>query len=417
MALAINNLTPHSAGSELKRTCALAFDNSYPTGGEAFTAAQFGLTHIRRMKLQPEQGYDFEVDYTARKIKAFYSGANAHAHSVQALSTSNVIQVGHDATATDNHIYMARRQDGLFDLFYDDEFGPDVITLADQSTLLFFHIRRLGISQQTTTIVHNANPPVNLAATQVFARAVGHNEYILVSVNNGNAHVSAQFATGIDRIPIYDDNAAGANNTDIPLYFDEDATIGTRLKANLPSLVSGFITCASGRRIPIFHTANAAVDGVVLYVDDDSAQTHQRFAFVSPTTTNGTLHSLAPSSGMLDLRILGFDQLYFDHDGGTQLLYNNAGIAGTMYSRHHTSNNPMALIAAHSANAAVLGVTLHMDTGVPRLEGNMPGATNQNLALQWEQATAASIGQTAAEVQNGGDLSALSAVECEVYGF
>ena len=75
MSLVFKETARQSAGSEIKLEGRVAFDSSYPTGGESFTAAQFGLTKINRVLLQSEGGYDFETDYTNSKIKAFNGGS------------------------------------------------------------------------------------------------------------------------------------------------------------------------------------------------------------------------------------------------------------------------------------------------------------------------------------------------------
>jgi hypothetical protein len=64
MALTISNLSNDNAGSRKIVRGQIAFDNSYPTGGEQLTAAQIGLSEIKRLKVQPEQGYVFGVTYT-----------------------------------------------------------------------------------------------------------------------------------------------------------------------------------------------------------------------------------------------------------------------------------------------------------------------------------------------------------------
>jgi hypothetical protein len=48
------------------------FDASYPTGGEALTPNDFGLSKIEMMIIEPNGGYVFEYDATNSKIKAFW---------------------------------------------------------------------------------------------------------------------------------------------------------------------------------------------------------------------------------------------------------------------------------------------------------------------------------------------------------
>lgn len=49
----------------------VTFDDSYPTGGEALTAQQFGLTVLDFVLPSPASGYLFEFDHANKKLKAF----------------------------------------------------------------------------------------------------------------------------------------------------------------------------------------------------------------------------------------------------------------------------------------------------------------------------------------------------------
>lgn len=49
----------------------IAFDSSYPYGGETFDLNGTRLTDVEKIILSPVQGYDFEYDYTNDKIKVF----------------------------------------------------------------------------------------------------------------------------------------------------------------------------------------------------------------------------------------------------------------------------------------------------------------------------------------------------------
>lgn len=50
----------------------LAFDSSYPTGGEALTADDFGMQDIIAMIVLSNAGYVFEYDIANEKLKAFW---------------------------------------------------------------------------------------------------------------------------------------------------------------------------------------------------------------------------------------------------------------------------------------------------------------------------------------------------------
>lgn len=74
MAIAISNLTNYGpgAGGSVTKTATITFDSSYPTGGEAVTAANFGLSRILSLTLAPNIGYVFEYVPSTSKIKAYW---------------------------------------------------------------------------------------------------------------------------------------------------------------------------------------------------------------------------------------------------------------------------------------------------------------------------------------------------------
>jgi len=56
---------------------AVAFDSSYPTGGESLTAANLDLDSIELVLAPPSGGYVFQYDYTAHKLMAYYGNYDA----------------------------------------------------------------------------------------------------------------------------------------------------------------------------------------------------------------------------------------------------------------------------------------------------------------------------------------------------
>ena len=49
----------------------VAFDSSYPYGGESFTPNDIGMSAVHKLHIEPKNGYTFEYDYTNKKIKVF----------------------------------------------------------------------------------------------------------------------------------------------------------------------------------------------------------------------------------------------------------------------------------------------------------------------------------------------------------
>jgi len=66
-----------SIGSLRIVTGTLAFDASYPTGGEPLTPATLGLGVIHFLIAEPNSGYVFTYDYANQKLLAYYADYDA----------------------------------------------------------------------------------------------------------------------------------------------------------------------------------------------------------------------------------------------------------------------------------------------------------------------------------------------------
>lgn len=79
MALTVAVTRRVVAGNQYIVAGTIAFDSSYPTGGESFTAADLGLRIVDMMILQSgSSGFAYEYDYTNSKVLVYSQGA-AHA--------------------------------------------------------------------------------------------------------------------------------------------------------------------------------------------------------------------------------------------------------------------------------------------------------------------------------------------------
>lgn len=70
MGLTISNVDNSALANKRVVFAELAFDSSYPTGGESLTANALGLLDIDRVFVEPKDGYTFEYDHSASKLKA-----------------------------------------------------------------------------------------------------------------------------------------------------------------------------------------------------------------------------------------------------------------------------------------------------------------------------------------------------------
>lgn len=71
----------------------VALDSSYPTGGEAVTASQFGLQALQFVLPSTAAGYMFEFDHTNGKIKAVAPTSAAAGAGTEVANTTNLSAV------------------------------------------------------------------------------------------------------------------------------------------------------------------------------------------------------------------------------------------------------------------------------------------------------------------------------------
>lgn len=100
MALTLTKITdmpgPVPFGDRWITVRKVAFDSSYPTGGESLTTSELGFSKAPDwVEIEPKNGYVFEYDATNQKIKAF-QGDNANAAAaplVEVANTTNLAAV------------------------------------------------------------------------------------------------------------------------------------------------------------------------------------------------------------------------------------------------------------------------------------------------------------------------------------
>jgi len=71
MALTISNVEFYGIGNRRMHRFDVAFDASYPTGGETFVPGTVHMRDIDMMLISPKNGYIFEYDYSEDKILVF----------------------------------------------------------------------------------------------------------------------------------------------------------------------------------------------------------------------------------------------------------------------------------------------------------------------------------------------------------
>lgn len=77
MALSVAKGSHHAMGSMRAIEVTLAFDDSYPTGGEVLAASDLGLSEVRYFPTVLAGGYVLQYDYANGKLQAFYADNDA----------------------------------------------------------------------------------------------------------------------------------------------------------------------------------------------------------------------------------------------------------------------------------------------------------------------------------------------------
>lgn len=94
MALTISNLQHGVSGNKRENIADVAFDSSYPTGGESLTPAQLGLTSVDVVLSDHKAGYNFVYDKANQKLLA-YNGTTQVANTTDLSAiTARVVAKG-----------------------------------------------------------------------------------------------------------------------------------------------------------------------------------------------------------------------------------------------------------------------------------------------------------------------------------
>ena len=95
MALVITAPVRNTVGNQYEVKALAAFDSSYPTGGEAVTLSELGLSRLDDLTIEPSAGYAFAWDgsTTAPKIIAYWTGAGLSAVLAQVTNGTNLAAV------------------------------------------------------------------------------------------------------------------------------------------------------------------------------------------------------------------------------------------------------------------------------------------------------------------------------------
>ena len=92
MVLTITKVDDSIFGDQRIRVRTIAFDASYPTGGESLTAADLDLDTINFIIVENDDGFIFKYNYATSKLLAYYADYDAVADGalIQVADTTDL---------------------------------------------------------------------------------------------------------------------------------------------------------------------------------------------------------------------------------------------------------------------------------------------------------------------------------------
>ncbi len=214
MALTVAITEPGVSGNKRTTRGTIAFDSSYPTGGESLTPGSVGLVKIDEISLQPKSGYIFEYDYT-NNLVIVYSGTVLPA-------TTGIIDDDNSAASNGADLQIAISHDVDVPNEADYVWGRFEAINGGNADV---HTNQVGTAVSATnptySVWDNDDAETETAAmTDVYAAPAGAGFYaVTLSVTD----VRVPLSNGEFLLIQYDADP-NANQTALQVYYDHDAT-------------------------------------------------------------------------------------------------------------------------------------------------------------------------------------------------
>lgn len=220
---------PHVSEYIKVRQYEVTFDSSYPTGGEPVTAADFGFTTLYEIWVTQPIGYQIEWDMDNAKFKV-YSPAHR-------TPRDTVFTITHDASAATNGVAVYAH------------YTEDSHSVMDNNVWLEF-------VSPTDTHGEDVQSDLHLGCVDDNAAAAGFQGQLHVAPAGGgfyadileDAHVPFH---NEQHAAIIADADPASNQSAVPVFFDEDATAGTRFQA--------VVADAADEPVTITHAGDGAI--------------------------------------------------------------------------------------------------------------------------------------------------------------
>ena len=251
MALTITNIVRHNLGNKREHEATLAFDSSYPTGGESLVAADLGLHTIQSIAVDPKSGYVFEYDYTNSLLLAYVSAAYAPALTGTAPAGTAGVVTDNDSAATLGHqLYVLPVAGGSA--------APSNLQAEASAAGL---VKDSDTAASDGVALYVVVDDANWSGTY----QLGHLEF----VSPTNANGTCTIATGAATLNIYDDDAAATNGVAI-----RAVAASGGIEATTAASKDILIPVSTGKFIHVNHATTGSTPE--LYFDEDAANTYER---------------------------------------------------------------------------------------------------------------------------------------------
>jgi hypothetical protein len=301
MGLTISNLTYDVWGRKRAAIFDIAFDNSYPYGGEALTPDTVGLSVAEQVIVSGKAGYGFEYDITNKKIKAFINAppiiyeekhtavANLITLDYPAAWIMNVCQAGQNmawgqsmaaaSLAANTFCVVGSMSDGVRTQIYTD--GAIDTVYVTYVTQAWAELYAQLVQEEAVTLATGANNLANKMMAYGFCEAATTGVLLPVDIADttaaGEVGIKMGYATGALDIEATQDGEAAVVNylseptsgflTDRFVEDEDPAKAGTdpyTQAFDFPLLVwciTGALTVTGGATQVIIDTATTAAAG------------------------------------------------------------------------------------------------------------------------------------------------------------
>ena len=198
----------------------VAFDSSYPYGGESFTPGDVGMSAVHKLMIEPKGGYTFEYDYTNQKIKVF-SPAPAIIYEEKHTAVGGLITLDYPAAwivnvcqtgqhmawgqsvafaslAANTFCIVGTIADGTRTQIYTD--GATDTVLVTYATQAWAELYKQLVQEEAVTLATGANDLANKMLAFGFCEAATSGillpEDIADTTADGSVGIKPGFATG-----------------------------------------------------------------------------------------------------------------------------------------------------------------------------------------------------------------------------